>query len=596
MNTEIKEIISLIPDSPGVYLMKNDRGEIIYIGKAKYLKKRVSSYFTRNKDLKTTALVEHIHTIEHICTRNEFEALVLENNLIKQWTPKYNINLKDGKTYPALKITSDKFPRVFRTRKIIDDKAEYFGPYPQVDLVDRYIDLVNKYFHLRRCKGPLKKRNAPCLYYHMGRCFAPCVGKISEENYSREVDQVRRLFQGKTKELRADLKNMMTEASGKLEFEKAAWFRDLLEAIETVNRKQEVQDFNPEGRDYLAWHMEKQFCAFTIFQMRGGKLVGREMFRFKSYSRPDEIILDFFIQYYDADRNIPETVYISENFKLEMVEKYFVEKHKKNIKILVPQRGRHKSIMNMVAHNALVEVEKQLKKAENIPGMTELMEVLNLKGLPKRIEGFDIAQLNGKYPVSSLVSFYNGNPDKKNYRKYHIKTLEGAIDDYGAVREAVTRRYTRVLNDNLERPDLILIDGGKGQLNAAHSILTALGLDNIPVIGLAKKNEEIFTVGSSNPLVLPDTSEALKLLQHVRDETHRFATGFNQKLRERDGKLSFLQEIPGIGPVRSKKLMQKYGSLNNILNADASAIAKYLNADDDLGVMVKEQVEEYLGR
>lgn len=594
MKSGLKELISLIPDSPGVYLMKNDQGEIIYIGKAKYLKKRVSSYFSRNKDIKTASLVKHIHTIEHICTRNEFEALVLENNLIKQWFPKYNINLKDGKTYPVIKITKGPFPRVYRTRRIVPDGAEYFGPYPQVEQIDRYLELVDKFFHLRKCKGKLKKRTNPCLYFHIGRCFAPCTGKIKEEGYAVEVEQIRQVLSGKTKEIKQELNTKMQESSAALQFEKAAWYRDLLNSIQSLQIKQEVQDFTETSRDYVAWFREQQFCVFTIFQIRDGKLMGRELFRSHAYAPTDELILDFFIQYYDKDKIIPETVFICDEFETELLHLYFKEQYDKSIKVSVPQRGKHKSIMNMVHHNAEIEVQKQIKKVENVPAMKELQDVLSLTVLPRRIEGFDIAQLGGKYPVSSLVSFYNGNPDKKNYRKFHIKSLDGAIDDYEAIREAVARRYTRVLNENLERPDLILIDGGKGQVNAARSILDALGLKDIPLIGLAKREEEIFLPGESNPVLLPHTSEGLQLLVHVRDETHRFATSFNQKLREKDSKMSFLQEIPGIGPTRSKKLMQEYGSLQVISETEPGDIARLLAVDDEIGVMVKEQVEEYL--
>ncbi len=594
MKPEIKETLSLIPDTPGVYLMKNDQSEIIYVGKAKQLKKRVSSYFSRNKDIKTAALVRHIASIEHISTRNEYEALVLENNLIKQWNPKYNINLKDGKTYPVLKITGEKYPRVFRTRRVQKDGSEYFGPFPQIHVIDKYLELIEKFFHLRKCRGPLKKRTAPCLYYHIGRCKAPCIGNITSAEYNEELDQIRALLTGKSSELRKSLEQSMKECSGKMEYEKAAWYRDLLESVSSIRIKQEVQDFVQTSRDYLAWYREDMFCVFTVFQMRDGKLVGRELFRSRVYASTDELVLDFFVQYYDRGRDLPDTVYICRNLDTEMLHTYFGEEYGRNIKILIPQKGRHKSIMNMVYQNAQVEVKKQIKKVENVPGMKELQEVLKLEDLPRRIEGFDIAQLDGKYPVASLISFYNGNPDKKNYRKFHIKSLGGQIDDFEAVREAVARRYTRVLNENLERPDLVLIDGGKGQVNAARDILDAIGFDQIPVIGLAKKNEEIFLPHISDPIVLPDTSEGLKILQAVRDETHRFATTFNQKLREKDSKLSFLQEIPGIGPSRSRKLMEKFGSLTGIRDSDPEDIARVLAADDSLGIMVKEQIEEYL--
>ncbi|MBN1647325.1 MAG: excinuclease ABC subunit UvrC [Spirochaetales bacterium] len=595
MKPEIRETVGFLPNSPGVYIMKNSDAEIIYVGKAINLKKRVSSYFTRNKDIKTETLVRHIATIEHIATRNEYEALVLENNLIKQWRPKYNINLKDGKTYPVIKITNEKFPRIFRTRRVQQDNAEYFGPYPQIEVIDRYLELVDKYYHLRKCRGVLKKRTSPCMYFHIGRCKAPCVGKISADEYQQEINEIRALLTGKQGNLVREFREKMNDASLKLDFETAAWYRDLVNAVSGLQTKQEVQDFNQTGRDYVAWYHEDRFCVFTVFQMRDGKLLGREMYRSRAYSNMDELLLDFFIQYYDKARGLPEIIYICEDFGSGLLETFFSEEYNRKIKLAVPQIGKHKSIMKMVQQNAVNEVKKQIKKAENVPGMEELQKVLGLAVLPRRIEGFDIAQLHGKYPVASLVSFQNGNPDKKNYRRFHIKSLDGQIDDFEAVREAVARRYTRVLNENLERPDLVLIDGGKGQVNAAKGILDAIGLGDIPVAGLAKKNEEIFLPHKSDPILLPDSSEGLKILQNVRDETHRFATTFNQKLREKDGKLSFLQEIPGIGPVRSRKLMQRYGSLQKILESKAEDIARILAADDELGIMVKEQIEEYLG-
>ncbi|MFO7730587.1 MAG: excinuclease ABC subunit UvrC [Spirochaetia bacterium] len=586
MYEDLKTMVREFPQQPGVYLMKNSPGKIIYVGKAKNLKKRVGSYFTGTQPVKTRVLVSKIKAIEYIVTQNEYEALLLENNLIKKNDPRYNIDLKDGKSYPSIRVTNEKFPRIFRTRRIVQDGSEYFGPFTNVEKIDVYLELIEKLFPLRKCRGPVKKREHPCLYYHIGRCASPCTGKISQAEYMKHVEAAKKLLSGETKDLLQDLERQMDTAARALNYEKAAELRDTIEAVKSVGVSQEVVDYNFEKRDYVAVVQRDTLCSFVVFQMRSGKMSGRDLFRAESFGDEEEAFSEFFFRYYGQSQGLvnsfPDVIYTSSEVDVELLQRFFREELRAEVKVKIPQKGRHSKILKMALQNAVQDVDRRLKAVANIPGLEELKSVLSLPKLPRRIEGFDIAQLSGKHPVASLVSFYNGNPDKKNYRRFHIKTLDGKIDDYEAIREAVARRYTRVLNENLDQPDLIVIDGGRGQLNAAKGILDSLGLQNIPVIGLAKQFEEIFMVDREEPIRLPEGAEGLQVLQAVRDETHRFATTFNRNLRQKDLSLDTLGSIPGIGPKRGKRLLQEFGSISAIKNASAQELSE--KADLPLGL------------
>ena len=582
MFEELRELIRHFPDKPGVYLMKDVHDRIIYIGKATSLKKRVTSYFTGNKDPKTRILVHKIHAIDHIATGNEYEALILENNLIKKWQPRYNINLKDGKSYPVIRITAEDYPRIFRTRRIFDDGSDYYGPYPSVHQLDTYIDLIEKLFPLRKCRGPLKKRDHPCLYFHIHRCAAPCTGNVSKEEYNETVGNIRRLLSGNTRDMVKTLTSNMESAVKELNFEKAAEYRDAIRAVKDIVVSQEVQDFNLDVRDYVAVAEKDQMYTFVVFQMRGGKLMGRDLYRTEHYGDFFDAYYQFIVQYYGDRTTLPDMLYVSDLVDTRLIAEYFLREKECKTEVKIPQRGRHRSILRMARENGLLDMDQRLRKRRNTEALEELKIALNLDHLPHRIEGFDISQLSGKHPVASMVSFFDGLPDKKNYRHYHVKTLDGAIDDYESMREIVARRYTRIVNENLEKPDLILVDGGKGQVSAAKSVLDALGLESIPLAGLAKRDEEIFLPGRDKPYELPDTSSALKVLQRVRDESHRFATTFNKRLRQKDVKLSRLTEIPGIGEVRSRKLMEKYGSLDAVAGAKPEQIAELFRVSTEV--------------
>jgi excinuclease ABC subunit C len=579
-----------IPHTPGVYLMKDSSGRIIYVGKAKDLKKRVSSYFLKNRDLKTSMLVNHIADIEYIITTNEYEALILENNLIKKWNPKYNISLKDGKTFPVIRITNEDFPRVFRTRRIVKDGSKYYGPYADVRKLDAYLELIDRIFPLRKCKGPLRRRYAPCLYYHIGKCTAPCAGKVTKEEYQQQVERVKAFLSGKTEELERNMKREMQQASADMAFERAAELRDTLIAIASVQTQQQVQDFTELHRDYAACVMKDQLCTISVFQMEEGKLLGREMFRAQTFADEAEALTEFIMQFYVDDAYIPRELYLSHEVDQDLIQTYFQQERHRHVRVHMPVHGKHRKIVNMAMENARQDVIRRQRAAGNTEGLKELKRVLELERLPKRIEGFDIAQLAGKYPVASLISFHDGNPDKKNYRRFHLKSLDGAIDDYEAVREAVARRYTRVINEELEQPDLIMIDGGKGQVHAAREILESLGLYHIPVIGLAKEFEAIYRYDRSEPILLPEGNEALRILQAVRDETHRFATSLNQKKREQESRFSVLEAIEGIGPVRSTRLMQKFGSIEALKAADPEEISAACKISVELARTVQQSL------
>ena len=554
--------------------MKDSSGRIIYVGKAKDLRNRVTSYFLSGKDIKTSFLVSKIATIEYIITGNEYEALVLENNLIKKHTPHYNISLKDGKSYPLIRITNEPFPKVFKTRRIINDGSEYFGPYPDGKSLALYLELIDKMFPLRKCGIPLRKRYSPCLYYHIGRCCGPCADLVTREEYARHIAKVRAFLQGKDDELIRQVREEMLEAAKGQKFEVAAEKRDLLIALESVTKAQQVQDFSVESRDYAACEMRMHLATVSIMQIRDGKLMGKALYRAETFGDETETLLHFLIQYYEDGGNRPQQLYVSHDVDSALIGTYFAEQLELAIEVSVPKEGKHYRVLRMAAENAARDVEKRLKSRENPEALDELMEVLALENPPKRIEGFDIAHLAGKFTVASLITFVDGNPDRKNYRRFNIKSLEGKIDDFASIREAVTRRYTRQVREKQPLPDLIMIDGGKGQVNVAKEALVALGLDDLPVVALAGEYEDIHFPDERPALRLEESSVGLKVLQAVRDETHRFATSLNQQQRSREATFTLLESIAGVGPSRSKRLMLTFGTLEALLSASAEEIAR----------------------
>ncbi|MCL2831549.1 MAG: excinuclease ABC subunit UvrC [Treponema sp.] len=571
----LKSAAKNAPLEPGVYIWRDIESRIIYVGKAKVLRNRLQSYFSGGKDVKTAALIRHACSIETIIAANEYEALLLENTLIKQHSPKYNINLKDGKTYPVVRISAGDFPKVYRTRRIVEDGSLYFGPYSNIQGVDKLLEIIERTFPLRKCRT-MVKRDSPCMYYHIGRCTAPCCGRITPADYAVQVERVRKLLAGETNALVSDLKEKMNEAAKVLKYEEAARLRNAVRAIEELSEPGTMEDRDPENRDYIAWANEGIFTVFSVFSVRGGRVTGRELFSTKSAADEGQSLDTFIAAYYSPDKDPPPKIFFSRptesNPANDSLKQYFEETFGFAPLLLPPDEKRHIAALAMARQNALEELRRRMRERGAGPALDELRHVLNLKTRPERIEGFDIAQLDGKHPVASLISFKNGIPDKKNYRYFKLRTVVGIVDDFESMREAVRRRYSRLLRENAELPDLILIDGGIGQVNAAKGVMEELGAD-CGIAGLAKQEEEIYLPGNSQPIRLSRRSEALKVLQYVRDETHRFATNFNQKLRSKDIGFKALESVEGIGPKRAAALMKDWGSLEKIAAASPRQLA-----------------------
>lgn len=556
--------------------MKDMDDNVIYVGKAKNLKRRVSSYFLPNRDLKTTCLVEKIDHIDYIITGNEYEALVLENNLIKKYTPHYNILLKDGKSYPVIRITNEDFPRIFKTRRIIKDGSKYYGPYAKLGELNTYLDLVAKSFPLRLCSGPLSKRKEACLYYHIGRCSAPCINKISKEEYGKYIRACEDFLSGDDASLIKQVEKEMYDASKRLDFETAAKKRDILEALKGVQSNQMVQDWNDEeSKDYVAIEMRSYLTTISIMQFRNGSLIGKALYRSESLGDETETLFSFIVQYYSDGESLPHEIYVSHEIDASLIERFFDENYSHRVKVLLPRDGKHYRILRLAQENATRDIEKRLKETDNTPALEILRKELSLERLPRHIEGFDIAQLSGKYTVASLIVFRDGNPSRSEYRHFSIKSLEGKIDDFESMREAVSRRYSRLLAENAELPDLLMIDGGKGQVNAVLEILEALGIaGRIPVIGLAKEHEELVPPRDGETIRLPHSNEGLRVLIAVRDECHRFATSFNQRMRSKEASFSLLESIEGMGKKRSERVMKAFGSVERILSLSPEELSK----------------------
>lgn len=570
------------PSQSGVYLWRNEKNTVIYVGKAKNLKNRLSSYFAGNKDIKTRLLVSNATSIEYITTQNEYEAFLLENNLIKKYTPRYNINLKDGKSYPVLRITNEDFPRIFKTRNVLHDGSTYFGPYPDASALDTFIDTLYQIYPLRHCKV-FHFRETPCLYYHMGQCKAPCCKKISKESYNEFVGEIKSLLEGKGNETRVKVENEMKEAAKNLNFEKAARLRDGLRALSIMQNQNVVESFDSEDRDYIAYHREGELVSFTVLKIRGGKLLGRDNYRVTSLNEEDELIGEFMSVYYSSKDELPPKIYVPTQNDFEILQEWLDSVLNASTQLVLvndDSEKKHIAAMNMAFQNAKEDIIRRLRERGDIPALEELKELLGLKKLPVRIEGFDIAHIGGKFPVASLISFYNGNPDKKNYRYFRLKTTDGYIDDFQSMREATTRRYTRLLNEQADLPDLILIDGGIGQVNAVQGVLDSLSLD-IPIAGLAKRDEEIWRPNASEPIRLPKRSDALRLLQRVRDETHRFATSRNQRLRTKENVISIFLELPGIGEKKAATLSKHFTTIEKLSESSIEEIMETIKVPED---------------
>ncbi|MHC5252129.1 excinuclease ABC subunit UvrC [Listeria kieliensis] len=564
VSTHLQNKLALLPDQPGCYLMKDDQGVIIYVGKAKVLKNRVRSYFTGAHDVKTQRLVQEIADFEYIVTSSDVEALLLEINLIKKHDPRFNIRLKDDKTYPFIKITSERHPRLIITRQVKKDKGKYFGPYPNVYAANEVKKILDKLYPLRKCHVLPSK---VCLYYHLGQCLAPCVFDVSEETYKKMSDEIVSFLNGGYKDVKRELNEKMEEAASEMEFEKAAEFRDQINAIETTLEKQKMTMNDFVDRDVFGYAIDKGWMCVQVFFIRQGKLIERDVSQFPFYNDADEDFLTFIGQFYQKANHIPP----KEIFLPNDVDDEAVAALLPDTKILVPARGKKKDLVKLAYKNAKIALNEKFMLLERneertVGAVEKLGEQMGIP-TPSRIEAFDNSNIHGTDPVSAMVTFLDGKPNKNDYRKYKIKTVAGP-DDYATMREVVRRRYWRVLKEGLPLPDLILIDGGKGQIDSAKDVLeNELGLD-LPVAGLAKddkhKTSQLLFGDPLEIVPLARNSQEFYLLQRIQDEVHRFAITFHRQLRSKSGFQSILDGIPGVGPGRKKKILNHFGSMKKI--------------------------------
>lgn len=573
MNERIKNKLALLPDQPGCYLMKDKNGTIIYVGKAKILKNRVRSYFRGSHDTKTERLVSEIDDFEYIVTESNIEALLLEINLIHKNNPKYNIMLKDDKTYPFIKITNEKYPRLMITRKVLKDKALYFGPYPDVNAANETKKLLDRLFPLRKC-NPSQK--TPCLYYHLGQCLCPYAFDVDPQVYKDMVDEIKGFLSGGHTEIQDRLQEKMAYAAAHMEFEKAAEFRDQIKAIETVMTRQKMTNVDLIDRDVFGYAVDKGWMCVQVFFVRQGKLIERDVSIFPFYDDASEAFLTFIGQFYQENEHfVPKEVLIPDDIDKESVEALLATK------VLQPQRGEKKKLVKLASKNAAVALNEKFdlivrKQERTIGAVEKLGNAMNIPA-PIRIEAFDNSNIMGTNPVSAMVVFIDGRPAKNEYRKYKIKTVQGP-DDYASMREVIYRRYSRVLKEGLPFPDLILIDGGKGQVDVAKDVLAnQLGVD-IPVAGLAKndkhKTSELLFGPNLEVVPLERNSQEFFLLQRIQDEVHRFAITFHRQLRSKNSFASKLDNIEGLGPKRKKNLLKEFKSLKNITAASVEELRK----------------------
>lgn len=607
---DFKAQLKILPDKPGVYLMKNSLGEIIYVGKAKVLKNRVRQYFqnSKNHSEKVKAMVKNIAEFEYIVTDSEMEALILECNLIKKHSPKYNISLKDDKFYPFIKITTNEdFPRVFITRNFAKDGNKYFGPYPNAGAVHETIKLIRKIFPLRTCKKLIfenGKHTRPCLNYHIKKCNAPCEGHISKDEYKRMIDEIVDVLSGRDKSLINKLKNDMQEASMNLEFEKAASFRDKILAIESIAEKQKVFKSQDNDEDFINIYKDEKDCAVQVFFLRDGKVTGRENFILENsaYEEDSVIISQFIVSFYGGTPKVPKNIYIplSNDDDNDALEEFLTIKRGSKVFVKVPIKGEKKEMLELVKSNAKVTLDqfkdKILRDKEiNRLCLEEIQELLELDSMPIRIEAYDISNIQGVDSVGSMIVFEDGKAKNSDYRRFRIKTVKNA-NDYDSMREILERRFSHGLKEIKEIqerqlkfssgkfsnfPDLIMMDGGKGQVNVALEVLQKLGI-NIPVCGLVKDDHHATRgiIYNNKELIINRTSNLMQMIRRVQDEVHRFAITYHRSLRDKKTLHSILDDIPNIGQKRRMALLMKFGSIDNIKKATVEELLETESIDN----------------
>ena len=577
-----------LPDKPGVYIMRNIDDDVLYVGKAKSLIKRVKSYFsTREQPLKTKLLMSHFHNLEYIITDTEKEALILESNLIKKYKPRYNIRLKDDKRYPYIKITNENYPRVLITRNVRDDGAYYYGPFTDTGSVRRMVKSLKALFKIRTCR----KMDGPCLNYQIHLCNAPCSGKITKKSYNEIIEKINLFFEGKYNKIIEMLNELMVDAAKNNEFEKAAVLRDQIQSVDGILEKQKIEFDRGLEQDVIACAYDEKVACVVVFSIRDGKIIGKDDFLMSGAegTLPDKILSAFLKQFYMTPRHIPSEIIIQYRpDELDLINEWLSEKRGHDVILRTPKSGTESRLVQMVAKNAEI-IKNQEREVRG--AMFDLKKYLNLPKIPRNIEAFDISNISGKLSVGSMVVFVDAMPKKSKYRKYKIQ-IDGP-DDYAMMRDIIRRRYSKISpEENDQKPDLILVDGGKGQLNAALEVLKSMCLDDIPIIGLAKEFEHVFVPGISSPIILPRNSEALHLLQRIRDEAHRFAITYHKKLRSLQLKHSILDEVKGVGEKRKINLLKHFGDIEGIKNADINEIACVKGINRNLADIIYKHLHE----
>ncbi len=582
----LREKAAQLPLEPGVYLYKDAAGTVLYVGKAKSLRARVRSYFNEDRlaDIKTGSMISEAHELDYILVDNEKESLALENNLIKQYQPRFNVLLRDDKTYPYIKLTNEKYPRVYVTRRIRKDGA-YFGPYFPGNLAHRLVKFIHRHFQVPSCKVDFTRTHThPCLEFHIHRCLGPCVqGLTTDQIYAEHVQDVRAFLEGRTRDLAAGLRARMEAASGAMEFERAAALRDLIHTVEEVDQKQKMAAASGDDTDIFSYHAELPQVAVNLFHLRNGRIVDRREFFWEDLTEldPQEFFSTLLMQVYSSGQPLPATLHVP--LELEdrgVLEEIFSEKRGRKVEIHTPQRGQKKALLALVGSNARHSFEQRFRVVKpTSKAISEALEVaLNLPDPPRRIECFDISHIQGTDKVASMVVWEEGRMKKADYRKFIIRTVEGS-DDFASMHEVVTRRYSRLKEEGKPMPGLVLIDGGLGQLHSAAAALEALGILNQPLAALAKREETLYVFGQEDePICLDHSSPVLHLVQMIRDEAHRFAVTFHRNRRDARTLTSELTAIQGIGPRTIEKLLRRFGSLAGVKAAPEAALTAAVGA------------------
>ncbi len=607
---ELRRKIDSLPDSPGVYMFRGPGGEVIYVGKSVSLRSRVRSYFQRSASPKAREIADEAVDIEYIVTNNEAEALILEDALIKKHRPRFNVRLRDDKRYPYVKITAERFPRILVVRAPGNDGAKYFGPFTSSRNLKKLLALIQRVSPLRTCSLDLDSGRTyrPCLYFHLGKCPGPCTGEVSPEEYRRYVEKAEKLLSGRATELIGELRERMAEAAAAERFEEAAKLRDLIQAIERLHPRQSVALPEAVDMDAVGLHLEGRKGTGVVLLVRGGRLIGREGFPLvvPRGSSPEEALAEFTDQYYTRTTSIPQEVLLPWDFpEIKALEGYLSRKRGQRVLVKVPRRGARRELVDMAQKNA--ELLSRRLAAEDLSSLTgedaalaELAEALGLETKPWRIEAFDISNIQGKWATGSMVVFVGGKPYRDGYRRFRVRA-SGRPDDYSMMEEVLKRRFSHALEEMQglrpggrfsELPDLLLVDGGKGQLNVALRVLEELGLSGIEAAALAKREEEIYRPGRKDPICLPRDSEALKLLQRIRDEAHRFAVEYHRKLRRRESMKSLLDSVPGIGPKRRELLINRFGSLERLKKASLEELLSLPNFPKSIALRLYKALHE----